>query len=96
VPEDLAVVGVDNIPEASHFWPSLTTVHQPLGDAGALAVKEIDQLIAKARQSRRSQEAAPEMILLMPELIVRDSTRPVAPFSLTALDGAHPARVVGD
>ena len=96
VPEDLSVVGVDNIPEASHFWPSLTTVHQPLGDAGALAVKEIDQLIAKARQSRRSQEAAPEMILLMPELIVRDSTRPVAPFSLTALDGAHPARVVGD
>ena len=25
VPEDLAVVGVDNIPEGSHFWPSLTT-----------------------------------------------------------------------
>jgi LacI family transcriptional regulator len=32
---ELSVVGVDNIAEASHFWPPLTTVHQPLGDAGA-------------------------------------------------------------
>ena len=35
VPDELSVVGVDNIAEASHFWPPLTTVHQPLGDAGS-------------------------------------------------------------
>ncbi len=45
----------------------------------------------KARQPRRPQEAAPEMKLLMPELIVRESTRPVAPFELTALNGVEPA-----
>jgi LacI family transcriptional regulator len=74
----LSVVGVDNIAEASHFWPPLTTVYQPLVDVGAQAVKEIDRLIRTERQSRRTQEPTPEMTLLMPELIVRDSTRPVS------------------
>jgi LacI family transcriptional regulator len=95
VPEDLSVVGVDNIPDASHFWPSLTTVYQPLGDAGALAVKEIDQLIGKSRGSRRAQETAPEMTLLMPELIVRDSARPTSAAVLTASDNLVPARAAG-
>ncbi|MFI5258119.1 MAG: LacI family DNA-binding transcriptional regulator [Candidatus Limnocylindrales bacterium] len=86
VPEALSVVGVDNIPEASHFWPPLTTVHQPLGDAGALAVQEIDQLIGKARQTRRSADAVPEMTLLEPTLIVRESSRDVAAADRLRLD----------
>jgi LacI family transcriptional regulator len=49
IPDDLAVVGVDNIPEAAHFWPSLTTVRQRLRASGALAVEEIDQLIQKSK-----------------------------------------------
>jgi DNA-binding LacI/PurR family transcriptional regulator len=77
VPEELSVVGVDNMAEAPHFWPALTTVYQPLGDAGALAVQEIDRLIGRARQRRPPQEAAPEMTLLMPKLIVRNSSRAV-------------------
>ena len=52
VPEDISVVGVDNIAEASHFWPPLTTVHQPLGEAGVLAVKELDRLIERSRALR--------------------------------------------
>lgn len=77
VPEDLSVVGVDNIAEASHFWPALTTVHQPLRDAGALAVQDIDQSIRRARQSRRTPDAPPpQTTLLRPELIVRESSRP--------------------
>ncbi len=80
VPEDLSVVGVDNIAESSHFWPPLTTVHQPLGDVGALAVREIDQSIKKARQSRRAPDAfTSQPTLLQPELIVRESSRPVIP-----------------
>jgi DNA-binding LacI/PurR family transcriptional regulator len=66
---------VDNIAEASHFWPPLTTVHQPLADAGVLAVKAIDQLIARSRQPKRSQDPLPEMTLLQPELIIRESSR---------------------
>ena len=65
--------------EASHFWPSLTTVHQPLRDAGALAVKAIDGSIVRARAARRPQDVGiPKLTLLEPELIVRESSRPPA------------------
>ena len=76
VPDDLAVVGVDNIAEGSHFWPALTTVHQPLREAGALAVQEI---VGSLRKARRTQEpAAQHATLLRPELIVRESSRAVS------------------
>lgn len=79
VPEDLSVVGVDNIAEASHFWPSLSTVSQPLGDAGAAAVREIDRSIGRSRDRRASIAPIPADALLQPVLIVRESSRPVGP-----------------
>jgi LacI family transcriptional regulator len=78
IPEDLAVVGVDNMAESSHFWPPLTTVHQPLSDAGAMAVDVIVQDIADARTRRLGEDAPSSRVtLLEPELIVRESSRPV-------------------
>ena len=67
-------------PRSSHFWPSLTTVHQPLRDAGALAVRQIDQWIS-ARLSWRTPDGPPPSpaMLLQPELILRESSRPPAP-----------------
>ena len=77
VPDDLALVGVDDIPESSHFWPSLTTVHQPLRDAGALAVQELDRWIRRERQRAGDREThLPLATLLEPELVVRGSSRP--------------------
>ncbi|HEY6353922.1 MAG TPA: substrate-binding domain-containing protein, partial [Burkholderiaceae bacterium] len=76
IPEDLMVVGVDNIPEAAHFWPSLTTVRQRLRASGALAVEQMDGLIqqsASARGGRHGIEA--KITLLQPELFVRESSR---------------------
>ena len=77
VPDDLSVVGVDDIPESSHFWPSLTTVHQPLRDAGALAVEEIDRTIRAERGRRERPAEPPAVTLLEPRLVVRASSRPV-------------------
>ncbi len=77
VPDDLSVVGVDDIPESSHFWPSLTTVHQPLGDAGALAVDEIDRSIRDGRHQRELDAPPPIVTLLQPTLVVRNSSRRV-------------------
>jgi LacI family transcriptional regulator len=77
VPGDLSVVGVDNIPEGSHFWPPLTTVHQPLGDAGVLSVESVDGAIRRLRQRRGSTSALePRTTWLQPSLIVRESSRP--------------------
>jgi DNA-binding LacI/PurR family transcriptional regulator len=78
VPEDLSVIGVDDIPEGSHFWPPLTTVHQPLGDAGLLAVEGIDDAIRRIARRRSSPDSLePRTTRLQPKLIVRESSRPV-------------------
>ncbi len=73
VPDDLAFVGFDNIPESAYFWPSLTTVHQPLLDTGRTAVKVLHQIIGDHLQHRES--GAPTLTLLKPELIIRASSR---------------------
>ena len=79
IPEGLSVVGVDDIAEGSHFWPPLTTVRQPLRDAGALAVEIVVRAIRVARPGRQPEEAdLPRVNLLQPTLIVRQSSRPVA------------------
>jgi LacI family transcriptional regulator len=76
IPERLSVVGVDDTAEGSHYWPPLTTVHQPLRDAGALAVETVVRAIADARAGRHTEDpGAAEVTLLEPELIVRESTR---------------------
>jgi LacI family transcriptional regulator len=76
VPEDLALVGVDDIAEGSHLWPPLTTVHQPLREAGMLAVQTIDHLIRAGREGDRPAEVTTESsTLLRPRLIIRDSSR---------------------
>jgi LacI family transcriptional regulator len=76
VPEDLSVVGVDDIAEASHFWPPLTTVQQPLGTAGELAVQAVRELMGKSSQGPRTvPESEPVLTLLEPALEVRGSSR---------------------
>jgi LacI family transcriptional regulator len=72
IPEDLAVVGFDNIPEAAFFWPPLTTIYQQLVDVGRIAVENLHQLIL----TRRSADTtiAPVSTLLKPELIIRASS----------------------
>ena len=45
VPQDIAVVGFDDIPQASYSIPSLTTVHQPLYEIGKLACERLVELV---------------------------------------------------
>ncbi|MGJ4844917.1 MULTISPECIES: LacI family DNA-binding transcriptional regulator [unclassified Leifsonia] len=69
VPGDLSVVGFDDIPEAKHFSPPLTTVRQDFSLLGAVA---IDLLLAEIEGT--SPPDRPEFPV--PELIVRGSTAP--------------------
>ena len=45
VPQDIAVVGFDDIPQASYAIPGLTTVHQPLYEIGKLSCERLIELI---------------------------------------------------
>jgi LacI family transcriptional regulator len=73
VPEDLGVVGFDNIPESAYYWPALTTVYQPLLELGWTAVKELAKLVEAYYKDEAAQESRP--ILLQPELVIRSSSK---------------------
>ena len=70
VPEDLSVVGFDNIPESALCSPSLTTVSQPIRTMGERAVEMLIQLI-------RGESVERTHLTLATELVVRGSTAPV-------------------
>jgi LacI family transcriptional regulator len=71
VPEDLAVVGYDDL-EIAHFTnPPLTTIAQP---KKAIGVQAINLLVGRMSQKNRP----PSRVILPPELIVRRSTQPHA------------------
>jgi DNA-binding LacI/PurR family transcriptional regulator len=68
VPEDVSVVGFDDIPEAGYLYPPLTTVRQDFAALGELIMQKV--LIAV-----EEPEAATEDTPLPTHLIVRQSTR---------------------
>jgi DNA-binding LacI/PurR family transcriptional regulator len=71
VPEELGIVGFDDIPEAAYFYPPLTTVHQDARNLGAIAVERINTLI-KAQQEGETLE--PKTLWLEPRMMVRESS----------------------
>jgi LacI family transcriptional regulator len=72
VPEDMAVVGYDDVPEAAFFSPPLSTVRQDLNELGRIAVQELGCLIEAKQQE--PQDVEPRPIVLQPQLIVRESS----------------------
>jgi len=77
VPDDLSVIGFDDIPAASWVRPRLTTVRQPIREKGRLAATLLIRAIS-------SPDGRPPTSELLPtRLIVRESTAPLAPATLT-------------
>jgi DNA-binding LacI/PurR family transcriptional regulator len=68
VPGDISIVGFDDIPEAAHFSPPLTTVRQDFPELGRRCV---DLLLGAAAGEE------PVSAAIVPELIVRGSTGPI-------------------
>jgi LacI family transcriptional regulator len=67
VPDDIAVVGYDNIPVSKYSNPSLTTIHQPMQEVGQTAAR----LLIDALSNRSPGH---QQLLLKPELVVRESS----------------------
>lgn len=67
VPEDLSVIGFDDIPEAAYFAPPLTTMRQDFDGLGR-------DIMATVLDVLRDEPSAPDRTARVPELIVRAST----------------------
>jgi len=72
VPEDVSVVGFDDIQSAAFHNPSLTTIRQPLNQMGSVAARILLQRI-------RGQATFPDSVPILPELVIRESTCPPGP-----------------
>jgi LacI family transcriptional regulator len=71
VPEDVSVIGFDDIQAASFTMPSLTTIHQPLVEIGRTATQTLLNLL-------HGTGDAPEQIVVEPTIVIRESTGPAA------------------
>jgi LacI family transcriptional regulator len=69
VPEDISVVGFDDLPQARMSYPRLTTVHQPIEEMGRIAVRMLLQQI-------ETPDSAPTRVMVETHLILRDSSAP--------------------
>lgn len=77
VPQDMAVVGFDDIPQASYSIPGLTTVHQPLYDIGKLACERIIDLVHQ--KVERVQEVLPIYLVVRESCGSKLKESPAAP-----------------
>jgi LacI family transcriptional regulator len=71
VPEDVSVVGFDDIYEAAFHIPALTTIRQPLRRMGMLAAETLVKRICEPGSQ------SPAFLQVEPELVVRESTAKV-------------------
>lgn len=74
IPEDISVVGSDDLLYADMLSPPLTTIRQPVHDIGEAAIHTLLALL-------EDREPPSEHLLQQfePQLIVRESTGPVTP-----------------
>jgi DNA-binding LacI/PurR family transcriptional regulator len=67
LPDDMSIIGIDDLPFASIVRPTLSTIHQPKNELGRLAAKRL--------LGRINREFCQYRVISLPtRLIVRDST----------------------
>jgi LacI family transcriptional regulator len=71
IPQDLAVVGFDDIAESAYFLPALTTIRQ---DQMELGCRAVDMLVKTIEAARQGEIFIPRAEMLTPELVVRQSS----------------------
>jgi LacI family transcriptional regulator len=68
VPQDLSVVGFDNVPEAAQVSPRLTTVDQSIQEMGTLATEMLIDILRGAAPKQK-------LVKVPTRLVIRDSCR---------------------
>ena len=74
IPQDVSVVGFDDIPEAAYFLPPLTTVRQDFGALGSQSLRVLVGLL----ETSGADALEPPGSMIEPELVVRGSTGPAS------------------
>lgn len=62
VPQDISVIGYDNVRNARYFTPALTTVHQPKEQLGVTALDMLLERILSKREEQQTIEVQPTLI----------------------------------
>ena len=68
IPQDVSVIGFDDIPEAEHLTPPLTTIRQDFSELGATVMSTLLELILDGTLEEAKHP--------VPHLVVRESTAP--------------------
>ncbi|MGZ6317194.1 MAG: LacI family DNA-binding transcriptional regulator [Anaerolineales bacterium] len=72
VPEELGIIGFDDIPESAFYWPPLSTIQQDNHNVARIAVEQIIKIIEANWQGLEPVQA--RSIMLTPTLVVRQSS----------------------
>ncbi len=67
IPEDISIIGLDNINVSSYLYRPLTTISQPLNEMGEIATRILLDKIGK-------KNSAIQHVVLQPQLIIRETT----------------------
>lgn len=78
VPDDISVIGYDNVPYAPHFSPPLSTIEVPISDMAGMAARHILNTVYSKHQEVK--------LAFQPQLVARKST--AAPRAESAVDAA--------
>jgi LacI family transcriptional regulator len=76
VPEDLSVIGLDNIGLAEQMVPALTTVALPRYEIGSLAMNLLLELLKTSEEMRDERKGMRQQVST--SLVVRESTGPAS------------------
>jgi len=66
IPDDVAVIGFDDIPEAAYNFPSLSTIRQPMQQVGETATRLLIEAI-------NNPQAEKQEVLMKAKLVRRES-----------------------
>ena len=70
IPDDLSIVGFDDVQSANYLYPGLTTVHQEIGQKGILAANILIDILEHKEQENKN-------LVLEPYLVKRESVKTV-------------------
>ncbi len=77
IPEDISLIGFDNIPLSKSVYPALTTIAQPIGEMADLIVEMLVTKISQKKNNRKSDAEADDYkrVVMETKLIERGSCK---------------------